>query len=82
MDTVLPFGLRSAPKIFNILADAIQFAALAQGIQHITHYLDNFGILDSPGSGQCGQDLSIFIELCESLGVPLAKRKFKAHPPS
>ena len=77
VDTVLPFGLRSAPKIFNILADAIQFAALAQGIQHITHYLDDFVILGSPGSGQCGRDLSIFIELCESLGVPLAEEKIE-----
>ena len=77
MDTVLPFGLRSAPKIYNILADAIQFAALAQGIQYITHYLDNFVILGSPGSGQCGRDLSIFVELCESLGIPLAEEKIE-----
>ncbi len=25
IDTVLPFGLRSAPKIFNALADALQW---------------------------------------------------------
>ena len=24
MDTVLPFGLRSAPKIFNVVADTLQ----------------------------------------------------------
>ena len=54
------------------MADAIQFVALAQGIQHMTHYLDDF-IFGIPGSGHCGRDLCIFIELCESLVVPLAE---------
>ena len=31
IDTVLPFGLRSAPKIFNAVADALQFIALTKG---------------------------------------------------
>ena len=51
--------------------------ALAQGIQHITHYLDDFVIFGIPGRGHCGRDLSIFIELCESLLVPLAEEKIE-----
>ena len=41
VDTVLPFGLRSAPKLFNVIADAVEFIACSQGVQHITHYLDD-----------------------------------------
>ena len=59
------------------MADAIQFVALAQGIEHITHYLNDFVILGIPGSGHCCRDLSIFIELCESLVVPLAEEKIE-----
>ena len=30
MDTALPFGLRSAPKIFTVVADALQFITYAE----------------------------------------------------
>ena len=30
IDTALPFGLRSAPKIFNALADAIEWVLCAR----------------------------------------------------
>lgn len=42
VDKVLPFGLRSAPKLFNAVADALQFCALFQGTAHVSHYLDDF----------------------------------------
>ena len=32
IDTVLPFGLRSAPKIFTALADALEWILLDQGV--------------------------------------------------
>ena len=53
IDTVLQFGLRSAPKLFNAIADALQFIAQANGIENIVHYLDDFVILGAPGSNQC-----------------------------
>ena len=31
IDTALPFGLRSAPKIFNAVADAVEWVARRQG---------------------------------------------------
>ena len=43
VDGMFPFGLRSAPKIFNALADAIEWCARQKGILHIFHYLDDFG---------------------------------------
>lgn len=41
IDTALPFGLRSAPKIFTALADAIEWIARRNGAQFVIHYLDD-----------------------------------------
>ena len=46
IDTSLPFGLRSAPFLFNQLADAIHWILQQQqqqyGVHHLLHYLDDF----------------------------------------
>ena len=42
VDGMLPFGLRSAPKIFNAVADALEWCVAKQGVTHIFHYLDDF----------------------------------------
>ena len=41
IDLMLPFGLRSAPKIFNALADAFHWHLQQSGIEHTEHYLDD-----------------------------------------
>ena len=40
VDQVLPFGLRSAPKIFSAVADAAQWILCQEGVSPILHYLD------------------------------------------
>ena len=42
VDTVLPFGLRSAPNIFSAVADALEWILTQQGVSHSIHYLDDF----------------------------------------
>jgi len=43
IDTCLPFGLRSAPFLFNKLADAIHWILQHQyGVHHLLHCLDDF----------------------------------------
>lgn len=69
---MLPFGLRSAPQIFNALADALEWVLRSAGIQHVFHYLDDFIILGTPSSSQCESDFHRFRITCEHLGVPLA----------
>lgn len=76
-DAVLPFGLRSAPKLFNVIADAVQFVALSQGVQHVTHYLNDYIVLGSADTSQCERDLKILVNVCECLGVPLAEEKME-----
>jgi hypothetical protein len=41
VDAALPFGLRSAPKIFNALADAVEWIGREHGVSHLWHYLDD-----------------------------------------
>ena len=75
IDTCLPFGLHSVPKLFNILADLLQWIAQRQGVSHIMHYLDDFLLLGSPGSNEFQTNLNTIIQCCDTLGVPLALEK-------
>ncbi len=50
LDRALPFGLRSAPKRFNAVAYLTAWVLHCRGIQHQTHYLDDF--LLAPLSGE------------------------------
>ena len=42
VDRALPFGLRSAPKIFSVVSDMISWAFHMVGLTHEIHYLDDF----------------------------------------
>jgi hypothetical protein len=48
IDTVLPFGLRSSPKIFNSLADRLEWVVRQDGVCEMFHYLDDFLVLGAP----------------------------------
>lgn len=48
INTVLPFGLHSTPKIFNALADAAEWIIREEGVKEVLHYLDNFLLLGAP----------------------------------
>ena len=74
IDTVLPFGLRSAPKIYTAVADALQWILMRVSIE-VIHYLDDFLLFCPPGSLCCERALSASMELCAKLGVPLAAHK-------
>ena len=66
IDGMLPFGLRSAPKIFNVAQE---------GIDWIYHYLDDFALLGPPNSPDCQRALDTLTQVFDSLGVPLAPEK-------
>ena len=59
IDTVLPFGLRSAPKIFNAVADAVEWVVHSNGAAEICHYLDDILVAGAPGSSQCTESSRI-----------------------
>ena len=77
LDTALPFGLRSVPKVFSAVADALTWAMLTEGIHDFLHYLDDFLFLCLPGAPQARTFLEKAIAVCQSLGVPVASNKIE-----
>ena len=75
LDTTLPFGLRSAPKIFTAVADALEFVIRNHGVARIMHYLDDYLTLGPPGLEDCSQNLATITNCCHQLGVPLKQEK-------
>lgn len=75
VDPCLPFGLRSAPKIFNAVADGLCWCLRQAGIQYVLHYLDDFIIVAPPVSDECARAVKILEDTCARLGVPLAPGK-------
>ena len=74
INTALPFGLRLTLKIFNSVADAIQWILEQEGIE-LLHYLDDFLIMGDPNSQVCKQTLRRALEICARLGVPIEDHK-------
>ena len=75
VDRALPFGLRSAPKIFNAVADILGWVFSQSGIRHHLHYLDDFLLLGAPHSREAAQALDIALKVFDSLGIPVATHK-------
>ena len=48
VDTKLPFGLRSVPKIFNVLADNLEWCFRQNRAKEVEHYLDDFITMSPP----------------------------------
>ena len=72
VDLALPFGLRSAPFIFNSIADMVEWILVhSHHIPALLHYLDDFITVGPPDSPQCAHNLAISVAVCERLGLPL-----------
>ena len=73
MNTALPFGLCSAPKITSI-ADVLEKMRCEA---HFFHYLDDFDS-NSPQSDECqktSENLRKLLQLFSKLGVPVAEER-------
>ena len=75
VDTALPFGLRSAPAIFNVVAEALSFLVKEREVKWIDHYLDDYIVLWSPRSEDCRRGLQVARDTCEKVGFPVAEEK-------
>ena len=72
IDTVLPFGLRSAPKIFCAISDTLEWILHSRGVSACLLYIDDFLTFGTPDSEQCARNLEILLQSCSELGIPLA----------
>ena len=71
-DKTLPFGLHSAPKVFSVIADVIQWILIQKGNRNIIHYLDDY-ILVAKEKDEADYQKSQLVEL----GVPIEPSKLK-----
>lgn len=66
IDLALPVGLRSAPGIFNSVADLFHWLLVNNSdVKDLLHYLDDYFTLGSAGSTLCA----------DRLGIPLSPEK-------
>lgn len=72
LDTCLPFGLRSAPFLFNQLAEALHWILNNNYWVDAVHYLDDLLIMEAAGADQCTSSVHLTLGLCERLGIPVA----------
>ena len=77
VDTALPFGLRSTPKIFTAVADAAEWIAKQQGVAGLFHYLDDFLIVAPPDLDEGAAQLTILLALFDHLNIPVAPEKLE-----
>lgn len=80
IDKCLPFGLRSAPAIFNRLADALEFILRTNhGVEDILHYLDDYFFTGPPAPNprisSAARQMTSVLSVLAHLNVPVADDK-------
>lgn len=71
VNTVLPFGVRFALKIFTALTDALEWVMCRSDVEAILHYLDDFLLVGALGSDQCRVDLRHLLKVVALLNIPI-----------
>lgn len=75
VDRNLAMGLSSSCKIFECFSSALEWIARFRlHIPGILHLLDDFLIV-SKSLASCANDLQVFLNTCDELGVPMAPEK-------
>ena len=75
IDVVLPFGLRSSPKLFTEFADALQYIMRTRGAVECHHYMDDYITMGPGRSSQCQSNLNIMIQACHDVGFAINPQK-------
>ena len=84
----LPFGLRSAPCIFNKLSDDLDGILLDNcNVSFACHILENFHTIEPPAThlpldSPCQTSLDNMLSIFKTIGTPIADHKNTAPIPS
>ena len=70
VDGTYPLDLSSASKIFNAVADVLEWLVSKEGADYIFHYVSER--LCSAGPQACLYSLHTLKQICQLLGIPLA----------
>ena len=77
VDKQLPFGLRSAPFLFDQFASAIHWILTHNyNLTNLIHYLDDYLILEHSHT-KCSQSKNTMLTLCHQLNIPLSLDKLE-----
>jgi len=80
-DRVIAFGLRSAPFLFNMSSDAVEWVLVNKCyVSFVCHILDDFLIIEPtsaslPHSQPCQESLSSMLLTFRNIGIPVATNK-------
>ena len=78
VEHALPFGFRSAPYIFNSLADLFKWILMNNYlVPELLHYLDDYLMLGPPASPVCARSLHGIQNAAKHIGIPLAPDIFE-----
>ena len=78
VDTCLPFGLRSAPYLFNRLSQMIHWILTNNyEVQHLLYYLDDFLTAGPADSPVCSRNLNAMLTLCQNINAPVKTSKIE-----
>ena len=77
----LPFGLCSAPSIFNNFASALHWVLENNYGASLLHYLDDFLLVDPPDQPTCQESMSTMLQVNETMGIPVATEKCEDQRP-
>jgi hypothetical protein len=75
VDKVLPFGLRTAPKVFTALADALEWVLQSREVGWCIHLIDDFLTMGKANTDECSRNLGTIKSSCSELGIPLKAEK-------
>ena len=75
VDQSLPIGLRSAPKLFTAVADAVAWILYTKGARCFLHYLDDFLFFGRPGTDELQGVAAVVRSTFTDLGIPVVTHK-------
>jgi len=76
VELVLPFGLKSAPALFEMFSTAIEKFIAGEGVESIFHYLDDFLLVSAKERSM--REYESVLRVFKELGVELAQDKLAA----
>ena len=75
IDTVLPFGARCSPRLFDNFAAALEYIMHNHNVSDVIHYLDDYFTVGPPDSTICDTNLDVMIGVCKAAGFSIQQRK-------
>lgn len=78
-DAALPMGASASCQLFESFSTSLQWILNTKfGIRGISHLLDDFFFVGKADTNECSNALNTFLELANSLGVPIKSEKTQA----